>query len=266
LADFDPAVESFPRIKNRYGLEVFIKLLMVPGAQHNVYLAHGLGNAHDGAVLRGLTRAFVDSGYNVIVWDATNAPNRSEGSTGRASFYYYHQDLEDVVDWSKGQPWFKPEFAMAGHSLGGMASGVYAAAHPQQVERLVLVAPVVSGPALRRRVPAPLRWWWRWRGELRPRMLGRNPYGWEFIRSGWSYNLLAEAPRLTMPVLIVGAARDVLIPTRLLRRLYRRLPGERKELVIVPGARHGFNETWEMDKLTEVVKQWLKTLDHPHPI
>ena len=257
MADFDPAVESFPRLVNRHGLSVFVKLLMVPGATRNAYLAHGLGNAHDAAVLRALTGAFVAAGINVIVWDATHSPNRSEGETAQASFYYHHQDLEDVIAWSRAHAWYRPQFMLAGHSLGGMAAGTYAAAHPGQVAGLVLVAPVVSGAALRRRLPLPMRAWWRLRGELRPRYLGMNAYSWEFVRSGWAYNLLEAAHLLSMPVLIVGAKRDILIPPRLLRRLYRAIPGKHKQLEIVPGARHGFDRDWEMQNLQEITQAWL---------
>ena len=257
MAEFDPAVEGFTVIVNRHGLKIFVKLIMVPGCLRNVYLVHGLGNAHDAPVMRALTRAFVDAGYNVIVWDATHSPNRSGGETGQASFYYHHHDLEDVVEWSKQQPWHLETFMLAGHSLGGMAAGTFAAAHPGQVNGLVLVAPVVSGATLRRRLPLPVRVWWRMRGTLSPRYLGMNPYSWKFVSSGWSYNLLQSAHLLSMPVLVVGAGRDVLIPPRLLRRLLGAIQSDRKRLQIVPGARHGFDESWEMTQLINIATNWL---------
>lgn len=258
MGDFDPAAEEFIKIRNRHGLEMFVKLIVPEGAKRNVYLAHGLGNSHDAAGMRALTRAFINAGYRVIVWDATRSPNRSEGETNTASFYFYAQDLEDVVAWSQGQAWYRPEYMLGGHSLGGMAAGTFAAAHPGQVSGLVLLAPVVSGAKLRRRLPLPLRAWWRLRGELRPRYLGSNPYGWEFVRSGWNYNLLAEAPRLSMPVLIIGAGRDVLIPPRQLRRLFREIRHDNKRLEIVASARHGFDADWEMARVTGAVGEWLK--------
>jgi pimeloyl-ACP methyl ester carboxylesterase len=273
MGDFDPATERFARITNRHGLQVFVKLVEPAGeARGNVYLAHGFSDVHDTPHMRALTAAWVRAGYNVVVWDATHSWGRSEGSSELASFYHHHEDLEDVIDWSRGEPWYRERFALCGHSLGGMVAGTYAAAHAAAVERLVLVSPVVSGPALKRRVPWPVQAWWRWRGEVggsgtRLARWGVSRSGWEFMRSGWAYDLLRSAHRLTMPVLIVGAARDVLIPPRLLRRLFRRLPGEvargggalgeSKRLVIVPGARHGFDREWEMERLGEVVGEWL---------
>lgn len=256
MGDF-AAKESFPRIRNRLGLEIFVKVLEVAEPRGNAYLVHGLGDVHDAAILRALTRGFIDSGFNVIVWDATHSKGRSEGETAQASFYFHHHDLEDVIEWSKGQDWYRPDYILAGHSLGGMAAGTFAAAHPLQVKGLVLVAPVVSGPALRRRLPGPFRMWWRLRGQVRPRLLGRNAFGWEFVRSSWAYNLIASANRLTMPVMIIGASKDLLIPARILRRLYRAIKHDHKRIEIIEGARHNFNTAWEMERLTYLVKDWV---------
>jgi len=255
MGDFNPAREEFPRIHNRHGLDVFIKVLLVPKPVGNVYLAHGFSDVHDTPHMRALTAAAVQAGYNVVVWDATHSWGRSGGSSELASFYYHHQDLEDVLAWSRGQPWYREQFVLAGHSLGGLVAGVYAAAHPRQVGRLALVSPVVSGLRLRRRIPWPVRAWWRWRGEVAAPHWGVSRSGWEFMRSGWSYDLLRDAHRLVMPVLVVGAGRDVLTQPRLLRKLVRRLADGR--LVMVPRARHSFDREWEMVRLERVVGEWL---------
>ena len=260
MGDFDPAREFFPVIRNRYGLKLFVKVVEPPEVQGNAYVAHGLSDVHDTVHMRALTAALVGAGYRVVLWDATHSWGRSEGSSERASFYHHFEDLEDVVAWSRSQAWYRERFVLAGHSLGGMAAGTYAASHAAQVAGLALVAPVVSGSALRRRIPWPLRVWWRWRGEVRAPGRGRTRYGWELMRSGWSYNLLAVAHRLTMPVLIVAAGRDRLIPPRLVRRLYRALASEHKQVEVVPLARHSFDAEWEALWLREVVGEWVRSL------
>jgi hypothetical protein len=55
----------------------------------------------------------------------------------------------------------------------------------------------------------------------------------------------------------VGAGRDVLIPPRLLRRLYRALPGRANELDIVKGARHSFDAAIAMKHMESVVEHFL---------
>ncbi len=258
MGDFDPAIEAFPVTRNRHGLKVFVKVITPPEVRGSAYLAHGFSDVHDAAHMRAMTAAFVRAGFRVIVWDATHSWGRSEGERERATFYYHHEDLEDVIEWSRSQDWYEPEFLVAGHSLGGLMAGAYAAAHPKQVAGLVLVSPVVSGPALRRRIPLPVRAWWRLRGRVTPPMRGAKAIAWEFLRSSWSYNLLAEGRRLVMPVLIVGAGRDYIVPPRLLRRLLRAIGHESKRLEIVPGVRHGFDGAWEMERLEAVVSEWLR--------
>lgn len=260
MGDFEPAKETFATIINRHGLKVFIKLIAPEGVRGNAYLAHGFSDVHDTPHMRALTASLVRAGYRVIIWDATHSWGRSEGSSEQASFYHHHEDLEDVIGWSRQQLWFNERFILAGHSLGGMVAGTYAAAHAQAVEGLVLVAPVVSGPRLRRRILLPIRLWWRLRGQVAAPYWGIGRYGWELMRSTWAYNLLQVAHRLTMPVLIVAAGRDVLIPPRLMRRLYRAIPGETKHLVVVSGARHGFDRDWEMERLKNTTEDWLKIL------
>jgi pimeloyl-ACP methyl ester carboxylesterase len=256
MGDFDPAKETFPTIRNRHGLKVFIKVVTPERVVGNAYLSHGFHDVHDTAHMRALTASFVKAGQRVVLWDATHSWGRSEGSSDMASFYFHHEDLEDVLEWSRSQSWHRERFVLAGHSLGGMVAGTYAAAHAEQVERLVLVSPVVSGPRLRRRIPLPVRAWWRWRGQLAAPRWGISPSGWEFMRSSWSYDLLRSAHRLTMPVLVIGAGRDHLMPPRLLRSLRRLLPGG-SHLVVVPGARHAFDRPWEMQRLEDEVRSWL---------
>lgn len=259
MSDFDPATEDFATLTNRHDLHVFVKVITPTDrpVRGNAYLAHGFREVHDTRHMRALTGALVRSGYRVVVWDATNSWGRSGGAEQDATFYYHYEDLEDVVAWSSRQPWYEPRYIMAGFSLGGVVAGTFAASHPRQVERLVLAAPVVSGRALRQRIPGVLRLWWRWRGTVRLPRSGPAAYSWEFIRSSWSFDLLHNATRLTMPLLIVGAGRDWIAPSRLLQRLAKRVHSRDVTVVIVPGAKHGFDEAWEADRLERTVRDWL---------
>ena len=126
MGDFDPAKEGFAKHTNRHGLDVFIKIIE-PTDQPvvgNAYLVHGFSDVHDAGHMRAITSAFVRSGYLVVVWDATYTwSGRSGGTPDGARFYFHQEDLEDVVEWSRGQSWWRPRFALAGYSLGGAVAG-----------------------------------------------------------------------------------------------------------------------------------------------
>jgi alpha-beta hydrolase superfamily lysophospholipase len=125
---------------------------------------------------------------------------------------------------------------------------------------LVLVSPVVSGRLLKQRIPWPLKLYWRWRGRVKHKILGMGLPEWQFMESGWSYDLLKVAPRLVMPVLVVGAGSDLLIAPRSLRRLVSVVAHRRKRLEIVARAAHGFDRPWEMARLGAIVETWLADL------
>lgn len=259
MSDFDPANESFHETLNRHGLKIFIKVVEPTDVSvvGNAYLAHGFSDVHDTGRMRAITAAFVRAGVRVIVWDATHSWGRSDGDIAEATFDLHHADLEDVVEWSRDQDWYLKRYYLAGFSLGGMVAGTFAAAHPKQVLGLVLACPVVSGPLLRRRIPWPMRLWWRVRGHINRRFMGMSLPEWEFVRSGWRYDLLAVAGRLVMPVLIVGARRDLLVPPRHLRRLLGAVGPDTAELVMVSGAQHGFDRPSEQERLRREVAAWL---------
>ncbi|QQR53106.1 alpha/beta fold hydrolase [bacterium] len=183
---------------------------------------------------------------------------RSEGVQTEATFYYHAEDLEDVVEWSRSQAWFEEQFWLLGYSLGGLAAGTYAAAHAKMVRGLMLLAPVVSGGHLKRRVPWPLRWWWRVRGRVRG--IGRwNLPPWSFMDSGWNYDLQRVSRRLIMPVLVVVGARDIITRPRVLRRLVAGVCSSDKRLIVMEGIGHSFDRPGTMGQLDAVLRPWLAT-------
>ena len=60
-----------------------------------------------------------------------------------------------------------------------------------------------------------------------------------------------------MPVLMVGAGRDLLVPPVPLRRLIQVNQSDRNMLEIVKNAYHGFDTEREMSRLTENSARWL---------
>ena len=106
-------------------------------------------------------------------------------------------------------------FALVGHSFGGSICIEYAVAHPEQLERLILIAtageyPVPKAARLLFRLPTTFyRPWWeyrpRWNAEIPAfkRMALNNMIQWQ----GWS-----QMQEITTPTLIITGQRDNYFP------------------------------------------------------
>jgi pimeloyl-ACP methyl ester carboxylesterase len=249
--------DTSQHITNRYGLRLFVRTFIQPHAGGLVFIAHGLSDNHATPNMLMLRETFLSLGYSVVVWDATNSSwGQSEGRYEDATFTKHYHDLEDIISWSKSQPWRRHRFTLAGYSLGGIAVGTYASRHSHQVDKLVLLAPVVSGEYLRRAIPWPILAYWRLKGSITQSRKYRKRYSWELIRDGLNYDLINWAEHLTMPVLMIGASRDTYIRPKFLRRLCQAIPHDNKRLVIIPRTGHRFLKA--RMHVQPVVEEWIK--------
>lgn len=127
-------------IQNRHGLKMAIKLNWSPERNKLVFLEHGLGARKEYPHMKVLEEVFAANGYNVVNIDATNSLNESENSKDSFTFTGHYQDLEDAINWAKSQPFYTEPFALAGQSVGAIASVLYSRKYPQKVNFLVLAS------------------------------------------------------------------------------------------------------------------------------
>lgn len=133
-------------------------------------------------------------------------------------------DLHAIVE----QLNLPPRFVLIGHSFGGSICVEYAAAHPDRLERLVLIAtageyPLPKAAGLAARLPTALLrpvWDYRpaWNAEVHvlKRMAVNNMMQWQ----GWT--LLR---RLRTPTLVITGERDTYFPRYVFEDVGRMIPG-----------------------------------------
>jgi pimeloyl-ACP methyl ester carboxylesterase len=248
--------DTSQHIINRHGLRLFVRTFIQDSPKGLIYFSHGLSDNHATPVMLAIRQTLLAAGYSLVVWDATHSSwGQSEGNYIHATFTKHYQDMEDIIKWSQQQAWFQRPFSVGGYSMGGTAAGTYAARHARDIGQALLIAPVVSGAELKKVIPAPIRWYWRWRGHILQSRANQKRYSWQLIQDGLSYDLVVMAEQLTMPVLIVGARRDGYIRPKTLRRLYQAIPHGRKQLQIIPKTSHRFSDT--KPGLQRVVGDWL---------
>jgi pimeloyl-ACP methyl ester carboxylesterase len=224
---------------------------------------HGLGGFKEQKHIQVFKAAFQERGFTTVLFDTTNTYGESEGKYEEATTTNYYEDLEDVIAWAKGQSWYREPFALAGHSLGGISTALYAERHPHEVLALAPVSTVVSAKlrieAYEKYDPEELEEWKRtgWRvseSESKPGLIKRLPWSHMDDRAG--YDLLPDAGKLTMPVLLIVGSEDTGTPPEHQQVLFDAAAGP-KEIHVIKGAPHTFRDPKHLAEIKQIFLNWI---------
>ncbi len=251
-------------IQNRKVQKIAVFLERPEGPKGLVFVMHGLSGFKEQPHIETYAKAFLDNGYTAVRFDTTNTFGESDGQYEDATTTNHYEDLEDVIRWAKSQPWYQEPFCLIGHSLGGICIALYAERHPEEVKALAPTSTVVSG-ALSMEIlkykNAADEWkrtgWYEERSDTRPGVIKRLK--WSHMEDRLRYDLLPEAHRLTMPVLLIVGEHDDSTPLGHQKLLYEKLPG-RKEIHIIKGAQHTFREQHHLEEIKRIIDEWIKSL------
>lgn len=249
-------------IKNRKGQKIAVLVEKTKNQKGLAFVMHGLGGFKEQAHIQTFADAFRESGYTVLRFDTTNTYGESDGKYEDATTTNYYEDLEDIVQWAGTQVWYKEPFALAGHSLGGICTALFAERYPEKVKMLAPISTVVTGK-LTLEAPKHKGEWKEWKetgwreyeSETEPGRIKRLP--WSHMEDRLRFDLLTEANKLTMPVLLIVGDQDDNTPPEQQRILYDALPGP-KELRIVKGAPHTFRDKKHLDEIKNIMSAWIK--------
>jgi pimeloyl-ACP methyl ester carboxylesterase len=254
-------------IKNRDGKKVCVVVEGPDTPAKLVFVMHGLGGDKAQGHIRAMAEAFIESGYTVVTFDTTNTFGESDGNYEDATTTNYYADLEDVIQWATSQHWYKEPFVLVGHSLGGISTAMFAEKHPEKVKALAPISTVVSGKLsweAHKMFPGETENLDEWRrdgirvtmshdGKIEKRLK------WSHMEDRLKYDLLPEANKLTMPVLMIVGEKDNSTPLVHQQILFDKLPGP-KELHEIKGALHSFYEPQERDELKQLFKKWIRKM------
>ncbi len=253
-------------IKNGKGQNVVVLVDEVPSPIGLAFVMHGLGGSKEELHIQTIAQAFVEAHYTTVRFDTTNSVGESDGKYEDATVTNYYADLEDVIDWTKTQTFYQEPFVLAGHSLGGLSVALYTQRHPTQVKALAPISTVVSGalslqsPAYRD--PKELEEWKRTgfletESASKPGMIKRLK--WSHMEDRLKYDLLPEASKLVMPVLMVVGDNDDSTPPDHQKLLYDQLPG-RKEFHIIQNCSHVFRTPEQLAELKNFFVKWIGSI------
>jgi len=246
-------------IKNRKGQKIIALLDKVENAKGLVFVMHGLGGFKEQSHIETFAQAFKEKGYTAVRFDTTNTFGESDGNYENATTTNYYEDLEDVIKWAKSQNWYQEPFVLAGHSLGGICSALYAEKYPEKVKALAPISTVVSGELTLKTDREDVKNWEKtgWRiseSKSKPGVIKKLP--WSHMGDRLKYDLLPEVDKLTMPVLLIVGEKDNSTPPEHQKILYDKLPGK-KEFHIIKGAEHTFREKKHLDEIKNILLKWI---------
>ncbi|PIS05335.1 MAG: hypothetical protein COT81_01625 [Candidatus Buchananbacteria bacterium CG10_big_fil_rev_8_21_14_0_10_42_9] len=249
-------------IKNRKNQNLAVIIEEHSSPKGLAFVMHGLGSFKEQAQIETVAKAFRDADCTVVRFDTTNTLGESDGDFALATTTNYYEDLEDVLKWSTEQDWYQEPFILAGHSLGAICSGIFTQKFPKKVKALALLSAVVSGKLSAEASASEVKEWEAKGWQLRE---SRSKPGTPMIKLPWShmvdrmrYDLLPQAKKLTMPVILIVGDEDETTPVKHHKILYKALPGKKKLEVIIGGS-HGLRGP-ALPELYEICLQWIANL------
>lgn len=251
-------------LKNRYGLKIVGDLEKPEGEiRGTCVLLHGWGAHRNKPTILAVQKGFLEAGFQVFNFDATNSMGESDGDFEKSSMMTFWEDFEDVTKWVQTQEWFVGPLALSGHSNGAYAALRYGEEHPTEVGYIVPIAPVVSGKlsheAYEERDPEGLKEWKETGIWIRETSDGNKQVAhWWQMEERLNHDLFPKAGNLAMPILFIVGNLDDLCPPKHIKQLFDKMPEGNKKMEIIEGAEHSFRKTEEQEECTRLIKEWLK--------
>jgi dipeptidyl aminopeptidase/acylaminoacyl peptidase len=254
-------------IKNRRGLKLVTQVDALQNPKNLVFIAHGQAGFKEQGHIQAATDVFLENGYRVVRFDATHSLGESDGDILDVTYDNYIEDLEDVINWASKQGWFKQPFCLCGHSMGAQSTAWFAENHPDQVSLLVALAPVVNFNLLISTFNPRHRKSWQELGynekKSNSKPGAKFRVGWGVNESLKKFDLLPNADKLSMPVLIVVGENDDPCPPKHQQIFFDAIAGNNKKLEEIKGLDHNYrplgSKVQKLEELKRVVNDWLKS-------
>lgn len=252
---------------NRNNLPIVGDIFSQKNPQWLAFILHGLGGFKDHETIQLMSNVFLQNGYNVVIFDATNSIGESWGKYENATMQSHYEDLVDVIEWAKSHyEWYQKKFTLAWHSLGAYAILRYAEEHNNEVKAVFAFAPVISGTLsfeasdqFKQQEISDREKTWRTTRSSRSKPWVEIKLPWSHMQERLKHDLLPQAWKLNMTVLLLVGENDESCPPAHQKILYDLIPGP-KEFHIVTNAPHSFRTPKELDQLSNILDFWLKNI------
>src|SRR3989344_4939622 len=248
-------------IKNRKGQKISVIAEGEENKNGLVFVMHGLGGFKEQPHIQAMAETFLENRYTAVRFDTTNTFGESGGKYEDATITSYYADLEDVIKWAESQQWYKEPFVLAGHSLGGICTALFAENFPEKVKALAPISTVVSGKlSLETDKHRGVVEGWKKTGWLEEKSVSKpgvvKSLPWSHMEDRIRYDLLPNVKKLSMSVLMVVGDKDAATPPEHQKILFSALTGP-KEFHVIKGSGHSFRKKEEIVELKKMFSEWI---------
>lgn len=261
------------QIKNRHGLKLVIQVDTPENPKNLVFIAHGQGGHIEQKHIQAFADAFLENDFRVVRFDATHSIGESEGDIKDVTYTGFIEDLEDVINWARTQPWFQQPFALCGHSMGGTSTAWYAEKHPDEILCLAPISTAVNYGLYLPTMDDDFLKNWRRKGyyespsNSKPGVVKK--IGIQVLEDMKQYDLLVSADKLTMPVLLMAGENDQPTPYEHQKMLFNAILGHNKKLLKIANADHNFrgsgDDTKKLEEVKNIISAWLRDINRLSP-
>ncbi|PIN90463.1 hypothetical protein COU60_01405 [Candidatus Pacearchaeota archaeon CG10_big_fil_rev_8_21_14_0_10_34_76] len=189
-------------IKNRRGQKISVLVEFPKNPRGLAFIMHGLGGFKEIPMIVAMAEAFLKKDIIAFRFDTTNSFGESDGTYELATTTNYYEDLEDVINWAKKQPWYVEPFYLIGHSTGAVCLGTYAKRHPEKIKGLAPLGGVSGELWLKNEPKEGLKKWnktgWKITPSSKPGTIKKLNWH-NYLKDSLDYDLLKNTERVTTP-------------------------------------------------------------------
>lgn len=250
-------------VKNRNNVELSVVVEGEASTAGLAFVVHGLGGFKEQIHIRAMAEAFLENDYAVVSYDAANTIGESGGRMEDATLTSYFQDLEDVTEWAKSQPWYREPFIVSGHSLGGASSLMYGAKYQQKVKAIAPISAFIAGELLKRIEDKETMARWEKDGYVLEESKGKpgvmKKIGWGFITDALTHDMRKLVHKITCPTLLVTGSEDYNCSPAKQQMIINNMSAP-VQLKVIEGMEHNPRSVEHNQELKQLISDWLREL------
>lgn len=251
-------------LKNAQNESIYVQAEGVENADNHklVVMQHGLASNKEHPAILAAKKAFLNNGYTVVTFDSRYSLGKGNNDVQKVSLSTFEEDLKTVLDWVKNENFYHEPFTLVGHSLGGASVLEYAQNHPDEVDALVLITPIISGDLWEKTCLSKLSEFcrtWKENGTYEytdPQNHKKGIVPYSVITTSKVYNAFSFAPQIMAKTLLIGAENDVVVLAEDVEKISKLFKNAQSKIITLSS--HNFENVQNQADLYQEINHFLE--------